>query len=69
MPRTWRGKDRKVTVTLTEGLVDDIDEIAEEVETTRSDIMQGLLEYAMEHVDDIFPPSEESEGSDDQTDS
>jgi len=52
----------KVSVNLPKDVLEDIDDLAEEVETDRTDIIQGLLEYGLDHVDDIFEAEEEEEG-------
>lgn len=52
----------KVSVNLPQSLVDALDDLADEVETDRTDVIQEFLEYGLENVDDVFPlESDEAE--------
>ena len=56
----------KVTVSLPDALVDDLDQLADEVDTDRSDVIEGLLEYAFDHLDEVFPESDEEEDQEEE---
>lgn len=69
MPKRLSGKRTQVTITLPAYLLHNIDELAEETELNRSDIMEMLLDYCFDHseiIDEVFPYEEEgeSEGED-----
>jgi predicted transcriptional regulator len=72
MPKRLSGKRTQVTITLPAYLLNKIDDLAEETELNRSDIMETLLDYCFDHsdiVDEIFPYEEgESEGDTEETD-
>jgi metal-responsive CopG/Arc/MetJ family transcriptional regulator len=57
--RGWRRV--KIIVTLPDGLVDELDDLAEDVDASRSDVIEDLLNYALEHIDEIYPIAEEEE--------
>lgn len=62
MPKRLSGKRTQVTITLPAYLLDNIDELAEETELNRSDIMEMLLDYCFDHseiIDEVFPYEEE----------
>jgi predicted transcriptional regulator len=59
--RKLRRRTVKILVSLPDGLVEDLDALADEVDADRSDVIEELLRYAFEHVDEIFPPEEEEE--------
>ena len=62
MPQRRRSRKLvKVSVNLPQDLLEDIDDLVDEVETDRTDIILGLLEYGLDHVDDVFEPEEEEE--------
>jgi metal-responsive CopG/Arc/MetJ family transcriptional regulator len=61
MSRRWRRRTVKILVSLREDLVDELDKLADEIEGTRSDVIEGLLDYALDHVDEVFPEVEEKE--------
>jgi len=64
-----RRKSRKlasVTVHLPAPVVEFLDDLAEEVDTSRTDVVEELLRYALQHVDEIFPLEEESEEEEDE---
>jgi len=58
----------KVTVSLPDVLVDDLDQLADEVDTDRSDVIEGLLGYAFDHLDEVFPESDEEEDQEEDQD-
>lgn len=54
----------KLLISLREDLVDELDDIAEEVEASRSDVIRDILDYVLDHeeiLNDIFPYEEEEE--------
>lgn len=58
-----------VTIRLPEDLVAAIDDLAEEADTSRTEIMEEILSYVMakeDLVDEIFP--EEGEGEEEEED-
>ena len=60
---------RKVSITLPEDLLEDIDELAAEVETDRSDVIEVFMFYCFEHpeiVDEVFPFEEEEGESEEE---
>jgi metal-responsive CopG/Arc/MetJ family transcriptional regulator len=60
MPRRkLRGEHVKILVTLPKAMVEDLDDLAGELDTDRSDVIEELLRYALENVDEVFPPEEE----------
>jgi len=69
-PRRLRlPKMTSVTIRLPEDLVAAIDDLAEEADTSRTEIMEEILSYVMakeDLVDEIFP--EEGEGEEEEED-
>jgi hypothetical protein len=70
-------KPRSLGITLPAYLVEQIDQLADEVETFRSEIISMLVEYCFDHaeiIDELFPLEEgedtekegESEGEDEE---
>jgi hypothetical protein len=63
MPKHRRSRKlTKVSVNLPKSLLQELDDIAEEAETDRTDIIQGLLEYGLDNIDDVFAAEDEEEG-------
>lgn len=42
-------------------MIDALDEVAKELNATRSYVVEALIEYAFAYVDEIFPYEEEGE--------
>jgi metal-responsive CopG/Arc/MetJ family transcriptional regulator len=56
-------KPLKLGITLPAYLVEQIDQLADEVETFRSEVISMLVEYCFDHaeiIDELFPLEEES---------
>jgi len=49
-------------ITLPQSMTEDLDAVADELGTDRSDLVAILLDYAFSHIFDIFPLEEEEEG-------
>lgn len=51
-----------LTIDLPNWIIEDIDDLAKETETSRSEIIKEILEYVLddeELIDEIFPPEAE----------
>ena len=53
-----------MNVSIRRALLDELDENAKEFEVSRSELVEELLEYALDHadLDELFPEEEEEEG-------
>lgn len=54
----------KTSISLEESLLDDVDELAEDCGTSRSEVIESILDHVMSDealVDEIFPREEEAE--------
>ena len=58
MPKERKGKRKAIDVTLPQGLIKQLDEVAGELDATRSYVIETMLKYAMENIDEIFPYQE-----------
>jgi metal-responsive CopG/Arc/MetJ family transcriptional regulator len=64
MPRMARIKRMKALITLPDELVDELDELAEEADCSRGEVVEALLGYCFEHqeiIDEVFPEETEEE--------
>jgi len=57
-----------VTINLPTGLVQALDDLVKETETTRTDVIQSLLKFGLDNVDEVFPleDGEEEEGDEEE---
>ncbi len=56
-----KGRRQAVYITLPKAMIDALDEVAKELNATRSYVVEALIEYAFAYVDEIFPYEEEGE--------
>ena len=71
MPKRLSGKRTQVTITLPAYLLKDVDELAEETELNRSDIIEVLLDHCFDNpeiIDELFPYEEEGESEQEEGD-
>jgi metal-responsive CopG/Arc/MetJ family transcriptional regulator len=57
-------KPTKVTITLPRWLLEEIDQVVDEAETFRSEVIAMLCEYCFDHeeiIEELFPLEEEGE--------
>ena len=60
---------RRISITLPEDLLGDIDNLAAEVETDRSDVIETFMAYCFDRseiVDEVFPFEEEEAESEEE---
>ena len=60
---------KKISITLPEDLLGDIDDLAAEVETDRSDVIETFMAYCFDRseiVDEVFPFEEEEGESEEE---
>jgi len=61
-----KGKRKAIDVTLPQDLISNLDDIAGELDATRSYVVKAMLEYALENIADIFPYEEEGESEEEE---
>jgi len=65
MPKR-KGKRKAVDITLPQDLIEQLDGLAGELDATRSYVVQTLLEYAFQDVDEIFPYEKKEESEEEE---
>lgn len=54
----------KISISVPEALLDEVDKLAEDAGVTRSEVFADIVRYVLDHediLDEIYPPEEEAE--------
>ena len=58
MPKLRKARRKAVAVVLPEDLIKSIDDLSDELESSRSYVIECMVEYCFDHLDDLFPYEE-----------